>query len=252
MEHFPLWLQSLSWGFIAGSSLIMGSILGYYLPLSHRLNAIVMAFGAGTLFSAMAIELIPEASRRGGPLYTAAGLLVGGFFFTWANILLRTKGAINRKRSTGGQLSEKDQAGSGKALALGAALDGVPESMVLGMSFISGGKINVITLMAIFISNLPEGLSSSVGMKERGRSKRYIFGLWLGITFLSGISTLLGFELFHFLSPQAISFITAIAAGAIMTMIVDTMIPEAYAGVSTLAGIATLFGFLTAFLMKTL
>jgi ZIP family zinc transporter len=144
-------------------------------------------------------------------------------------------------------MSEKDMAGSGTAIAVGALLDGVPESIVLGLSLLGGAGVGVPVLAAIAISNLPEGLSSSAGMKRNGRSARYVFGVWVGIAVASGVAGLLGCLLLDGASDPTISVITAVAAGAILTMVADTMIPEAFARTQLWTGLITTLGFITAF-----
>jgi ZIP family zinc transporter len=211
--------------------------------------AFVMAFGAGVLISALAFELVAEAQDAGGLAPTAVGFLVGAVTYVGANAVLARKGAQHRKRSGGQQPSEQDSAGSGNAIALGALLDGIPESVVLGLGLVAGGAVNPAVLVAIFISNVPEGLSSSAGMKNAGRSGRYVFGLWGGIAFASGLAALAGYSLLAGASGGTIAFITAIAAGAILAMVADTMIPEAFERQHMLTGLIAALGFLTAFVV---
>jgi ZIP family zinc transporter len=187
-----------------------------------------------------------EAAATGGLTATATGFLAGAVVYVLANLALARRGARHRKRS-GGQPSEDEQAGSGAAIAVGALLDGVPESVVLGLSLLGGGAVSTSVLAAVFISNVPEGLSSAAGMKRSGRSARYVFGVWGGIAVISGMSALLGNLLLDGVSPQTEAVITAVAAGAILTMIADTMIPEAFERTHAWTGLITTLGFLVAF-----
>lgn len=209
-----------------------------------------MAFGAGVLISALAFELVDEAERTGGLGPTAAGFLAGALLYVGANALLARRGARNRKRSGGQQPSEQEDAGSGAAIAIGALLDGVPESVVLGVSLLSGEGVGVAVLAAIVISNVPEGLSSAAGMKNAGRGAGYVFGVWGGIAAVSGVAALAGYLLLRDASPAAIAVITAVAAGAILAMVADTMIPEAFERTHVLTGLITTLGFLTAFVIQ--
>ena len=136
------------------------------------------------------------------------------------------------------------------AIAIGALLDGIPESIVIGLSMLKGGTVSMVTVVAIFLSNIPEGLSSAAGMKKAGRSATYIFGIWGSIALASGVAALVGYHVFQGFSPEVVAATTAIAAGAILAMLVDTMIPEAFEVAQTLAGLVTVAGFLTAFMLS--
>lgn len=243
----PGWLQAGLWGLLAGGALVIGAAVGYLLNVPKRAVAAVMAFGSGVLISALSFDLMDEAFARGGIFSTALGFLGGSAIYTAANWYLAARGAKHRKRSGKRQPSEDDHAGSGVAIALGAFLDGIPESIVIGLSLLKGGGVSVVAVAAIFLSNLPEGLSSSSGMKQSGRSDTYIFGIWSAIAFASGLASIAGYVLFADSSPETVAATTAIAAGAILSMLVDTMIPEAFEESHTFAGLITVAGFLAAF-----
>ena len=172
--------------------------------------------------------------------------MIGAVVYVAANALLDRRGARHRKRSGTQQPSESGQPGSGAAIAIGALLDGIPESVVLGVSLIGGGGVGTAVLAAIFISNVPEGLSSAAGMKQAGRSARYVFGVWTGIAVLSGLAALVGYVALDGVSPTVLATITAVAAGAILAMLADTMIPEAFEKAHVFTGLITALGFLTA------
>jgi ZIP family zinc transporter len=246
------WIIAGIWGLVSGSALVIGSLAGYYLKISQKAVAIIMGFGAGVLISALSFDLMDEAYKTGGFASTAAGFLSGAIIYSVANYFLSKKGARHRKRSEKQQATESDQKGSGMALALGALLDGIPESIAIGISMIQGGAVSVATVIAIFISNIPEGLSSSAGMKNAGRSKLFIFGIWGGIAVLTSIASILGYTVFSDLSPSVNAATIAIAAGAILTMLSDTMIPEAFEKGHNIIGIITVVGFLSAFLLSKL
>ena len=197
------------WGLTAGSALLIGAAGGFYLSLPKRLIAGIMAFGSGVLISALSFDLMDEAYKQGGFDSTAIGFVSGAAVYTLANWYLSHAGAKHRKRS-GKQQSENG--GNGTAIAVGALLDGIPESIVIGVSMIKGGAVSLVAVTAIFLSNLPEGLSSSAGMKGSGRSAKYVFGVWGGIAVISAIAALAGYVIFSRFSDEVIAATTAVAA----------------------------------------
>ncbi len=236
-------VEALLWGLLSGGALVLGALIGWVARVPVTVTALVMAFGAGVLTSALAFELVGEAVELGGLTPTAIGFGIGAVAYTVANVAVCRLGARHRKRSGTQQMSESEQPGSGTALAVGALLDGVPESVVLGASLLTG-SVSPALVVAIFLSNLPEGLSSAAGMKRAGRSAPYVFGLWASIAVASGIAALVGFLAFDPMSAGTISLVTGLAAGAILAMIVDTMIPEAVEVTHLMTGLVTSAGFL--------
>ena len=236
------------WGLVAGSALLLGALVSSLTHVPQRVVAAVMDFGSGVLISALSLDLMLEAADTGGFTAAAVGFLGGATLYTIANILVTRRGAHHRKRS--GDQQAKASEGSGLALAVGALLDGIPESIVIGISVLGGGRVSSVAVAAVFLSNFPEGLSSAAGMRKAGRGNRYVFGIWGGITLASALAADLGYLVFGGLSPAHVAAVNALAAGAILAMIADTMIPEAFETAHEFAGLITVCGFLTAFALS--
>lgn len=241
-------IQAALWGLLAGSALLLGAAIAWFVRVPPRLVAAVMAFGSGVLVSALSFELMEEAYRTGGFDSTAIGFLGGAMAFTAANILVSRRGGGHRKRS--GDQQQRAEDGSGLAIAAGALLDGVPEAVVIGASLLGGGGVSLVAVAAVFLSNVPEGLSSAAGMRRAGRSAAYVFGVWGGIALASGAAALLGNLALAGTSPELVAAVNAVAAGAILAMLADTMIPEAFEEAREFTGLITVAGFLAAFALS--
>ena len=206
--------------------------------------AVVMAFGAGVLLSSVAFELMDEAYGVGGIDAAAPGLLLGAAVFYVADREVNRRGGERRKNAG------DRQGGSAAAIAIGALLDGIPESAAIGISLIEGGGVGIALVAAVFLSNVPEGLSSAAGMKRAGRSPAYVLGLWGAVTLASTLAALLGYLFLAGASGNVVAAIQSFAAGAILTMLASTMMPEAYEEGGPVVGIVTTVGFLLAFFLS--
>ena len=239
---------AFGWGLLASSSLILGGVLALVLPIRERLLGLIMAFGAGVLISAVAYELVAEAyetSVRRGSL--ALGLAAGALTFFVGDLLVDRMGGDGRKkmRSTAG-------AGSALAIVLGIVLDGIPESAVIGLGLLEGTGVSIAVLAAVFLSNLPEAIAATTGLSSGGWSRGKIMGLWTLVAIVSGLASLAGYAVFDSAGPDALAFVLAFAGGAILTMLADTMMPEAFEHGGKLVGLVTTLGFGLAFALTML
>jgi zinc transporter, ZIP family len=241
-------LEAFAWGLIASSSLIIGGTVALRFEISNSALGLVMAFGAGVLISAVAYELVLEAyTTSAGFGGVGWGLLAGALTFFAGDTLIDGMGGHDRKAMHG-----PEEGSSPLAIVLGIVLDGIPESIVLGLSLVSGEGIGLAVLAAVFLSNLPEALAATSGLTRSGWPGGRIMRLWGAVVVVSGLSALLGFGLFEDASPGTVAFINAFAGGAILTMLADTMMPEAFKYGGKLVGLVTTLGFFLAFIITTL
>ena len=239
---------AFGWGTLAASSLVIGALVALRFRISLRVIGLIMGFGAGVLISALAFDLVQEAADKApGSGWAIAGIFAGCLVFFGGDWLIDRAGGSDRKAADGGQ-----QSGSALAIVLGTVLDGVPESMVIGLTLFQGGAVGAAYLAAVFISNLPESISSTSGLVTSGWRKPRILWMWVGIALVSGLASLAGYGLFQNASPAVVAFVLAFAAGAILTMLADTMMPEAFEHGGNLVGVATTFGFAVAFAIHSL
>jgi ZIP family zinc transporter len=234
--------QAFFWGIIASISLTLGGVIGIIFKIGKRPLGLIMSFGAGVLFSAVAYELSFESVKRsalsGFPLM---GLFTGAFTFFLIDLLIERLGAKGRKKIAGEHKSNLVV-----PIILATILDGVPESLVIGMGLLGGGKVSLGMLIAVFISNLPEAIAGTSGMVAGSWSKLRILTVWTLVSVVCALASMAGFGLLTNASPNTISFIQTFAAGAILVMLSNTMIPEAYEHGGKLTGIVTVLGFAVA------
>jgi len=239
-------LEAGLWGLAGASALVLGALAGLVIQVPRRWVALLLAFGSGALVSALAFDLTEEAFTHGGTAPVAIGLAAGALAFFGGNQLLHRRGAARR-----GQRVQRADAGSGVSIVLGAVLDGIPESVVLGSTLLAGAGVAVPFLAAVFISNVPESLSAAADLRRAGHRPAWIIGLWVVVALVSGVAAALGYWVLGEMgASELVPFIQAFAAGAILTMLVDTMIPEAFADGGDLTGLATVFGFALAYLLS--
>lgn len=241
-------LTAFLWGFLATSSLIIGGLLASWFSLSKRSLGIIMAFGAGALISAVAFELTFEAIKLAKDTYFAAsGFFTGAFTFFISDLLIEKMGAKDRKA-----INASHQSNLVIPMVLAIILDGVPESIIIGLGIFEEGSVSLAMMVAVFISNLPEAIAGTSGMKAGGWSRKKILMLWFIIALVCAVATVAGFSLFSGATDNWLSFIQAFAGGAILMMLANTMIPEAYEHGGKLAGVFTVLGFAVSVLVVVL
>jgi ZIP family zinc transporter len=239
-------LEAFFWGAVGASALLVGALIAYAMTPNPKFIAIVMALGAGLLIGSISFELIDEAVKTTEVARVGLYTLVGAATFTFGNWLLDQRGAGDRKDSQGAQ---KD--GAPLAIVLGSVLDGVPESFVLGLTVRQGG-VSVALLVSVILSNLPEGLSSSSGLRIAGWSRERVVKMWLIVVLVSGVSAALGYALLDPAHGRTGAFAQGFAAGALLAMVTDTMLPEAYDVEGMKTGSLVAIGFAISLMLSAL
>ncbi len=241
---------AFGWGLLSASSLVIGSLIALWIRIPIRVIGLIMGFGAGVLISAVAFDLVDEAaSKSTGEGALAAGLFAGCLVYFVGDRLIDRLGGSQRKDPTG---AAEEGGSSSLSIVLGTVLDGIPESMVIGLTIYEGGAVGAAYLAAVFISNLPESISSTSGLLTSGWLKSRILWMWIGITVVSAFASLAGYGLFQNSSPAVVAFVLMFAAGAILTMLANTMMPEAFEHGGKWVGIMVTLGFATAFTIHLL
>jgi zinc transporter, ZIP family len=240
-------LEAGAWGAIAASSLVIGALVALFRPIAKKPLGLIMAFGSGVLVSSVAYELVEEAVRIGGQGAMAIGLAIGAVAFYLGDRAIDSIGGEGMGSVKGPESPE-----SGLAIVLGAALDGVPESIVLGLTFAAGEGIGIAFLVAVFVSNVPEGIAGTAGLLRAGWDRGRILRLWLIVVIASAIAALLGGSILADVGGSLHAFILGFAGGAILTMLADSLIPEAFDHAGKQAGLATTLGFGLSFALTLL
>jgi ZIP family zinc transporter len=230
-------VEAFFWGAIGEAALLIGALIAYFLNPSRQVIAVVMAIGTGLLIGSVSFELVDDALENQAVAGVAALVLVGAMVFTAGNWLLDRYGGSTRKDPTGAQSDA-----SPLAIVLGSVLDGIPESFVLGLTVLQGG-VSLALLVAIALSNLPEGMSSSSGLKRAGWSRRRVVLMWLAVIGVSAISAAAGYAVLGPAGARTGALIEAFAAGALLAMLADTLLPEAYKVEKVFTGPLVVIGF---------
>lgn len=244
-------LKAFLFGFIAGLALLLGAIFGFIFSPSKKTSAMIMAFGSGVLISALTFDLIEDAYENSGIIPISIGFILGAIIFVITDWIIGNYGGHYRKNLKGKRSQYSGEANS-IAIAFGALLDGIPESIIIGTSLLTGENTGILMFSAVFLSNIPEGISGVVGISNAQKSKKFILSLWCFIALACGISSYLGYKYLSGANGSYIALTQSIAAGSILAMITDTMIPEAYEEGGVFVALSTVLGFILSFIISTL
>jgi ZIP family zinc transporter len=215
-------IEAFLWGAVGASALLVGALIAYTTTPSRSVIAITMALGTGLLIGSVSFELIDDAVGKADVASVGVFTLIGALVFTAGNWWIQRRGGAGRKDSSGAQAE-----GSPLAIVLGSVLDGIPESFVLGLTVLEGG-VSVALLSGVLLSNFPEGLSSSAGLRVAGWARRRVITMWLVVVAVSAVSAAAGYVLLDPESRRTGALIEAFAAGALLAMVADILLPEAF------------------------
>jgi ZIP family zinc transporter len=236
--------EAFFWGLIAATPLVLGALVALTRPPPGQVLGLITGFGAGALLSAVAYELVLEATAKSSDqVWVALGFAAGALTFFLADSLISRKAA---------QENLSDSEGMAAGVMLGSVLDGVPEAIVLGMSVVGGAGVSIAMLVSIVLSNFPEGMIATDGLAKAGYSRGRILLIWCVIALGSGLVAMIGYALADAAAPGFVAFILAFAGGAVITMVADSMLPEAYKESGLMTGLAVAFGFAVAFFAHAL
>jgi ZIP family zinc transporter len=237
--------EAFAWGAVASFSLVLGCVFALRWQISKLALGLVMAFGAGVLISAVAFELVEEAvDTSAGAGGVGIGFALGSLTFFGGNMLIGRVGARREE-------SERSGSGSAMSIVLGTVLDGIPESIVLGLTLLTGDGVSIAMLAAVFLSNLPESIAATSELKAGGWAPRRLLGLWLLVALVCAVAAAAGYTALDDASPATVAAVLAFAGGAILAMLAETMMPEAFKHGGQLVGPVTSLGFALAFVISS-
>jgi len=236
--------EAFGWGALGAAALLAGALIAYLLAPSRRVIAVVMALGTGLLIGSVSFELVDDALEHQDVAWVAVLVLLGAAVFSVGDWRLDARGGGDRKDATGAQAD-----GRALAIVLGSVLDGIPESFVLGLTVLQGG-VSLALLVAVALSNLPEGMSSSSGLKAAGWPRGRVLTMWTIVVAVSAVASAAGYGLLDPASGRTSALVEAFAGGALLAMLANSLLPEAYAVEGVLTGPLVVVGFAVSLAMS--
>jgi ZIP family zinc transporter len=247
---------SAGWGLVIGGSLLVGAVVAAGVSLPRRWAATLTAFGGGILFAAVALELVPEADAEAGPALTAGGLIAGALVYVGADRWLNSDDEMKDTRrsihaaSAGREMSMRSgEVARGESIAAGLFVDGVPESIALGLT-VAEGEVGVALLAGIVVGNVVEAYGAAQPILAGGRARRFAISLLGAIGAALAVATIVGGTVLADASPELIGTAQAVAAGAVLAVVSIAIIPHAFEEVSGLVAMATVLGFIGGYLLS--
>jgi ZIP family zinc transporter len=254
-------MEAAAWGLVVAASLLAGAVAAVRLELPERFAALVTALGGGIMLAAIAVELLPEADAGAGTALTAAGLFAGTLIYVTADARLSREphdrqmrrmahaAAAGRPMSDMAEPQAGGEAARGKSIAVGITVDGVPESIALGLT-IAQGELGVALLAGILLGNVVEAYGAAQPILAAGRSRGYVLRLLGGIGLGLAVATTLGGTALADASEELIGTLQAVAAGAVLAVISVAIIPHAFSEVSRAVATAMVAGFVLGYVLS--
>lgn len=243
--------QAMLWGGISGSAVLLGALSALHFTIQKKVVGYIMAFGTGVLMGAAAYELLGSSAEKGGIWPAAGGFLLGAVVYTLFELLLSRRGGTRRKRTNQNHASAGAARAAGLAIFAGTLMDAIPESVMIGVSTKQDG-VSWLLVVAIFLSNFPEGLSSTLGLRKSGYSRERILWMWGAVMAGAVVSSWFGYYFQSFMSEQTLAAIAAFAGGGVIAMLATTMLPEAYEDGGPPIGLIAASGLLVSMLLDQL
>jgi zinc transporter, ZIP family len=247
---------ALGWGVVVGASLVAGAVAAAVIRLPARTAALLTAFGGGVLLAAIAFELMPEADREAGVALTVAGVAAGALVYVTADAWLSRDEEMDRMRRSGhaaaaGQamMMRSADTARGESIAVGLFVDGVPESIALGLT-IAEGEVGVALLAGVLIGNVVEAYGAAQPIVAGGQTRRFAIGLMAAIGAALMLATVAGGTALADASGEMVGTLQAVAAGAVLAVITIAIVPHAFEEVSRLVAAATVLGFLLGYVLS--